>query len=233
MNESPAIKAQDSSTLSEADVIDYLSQHNDLLERHPTVLAQLTFAHDSGAAVSLVERQLKILREENRELKDRLAELVTIARENEELSQRFHRMSLELMSINNLHDLLAMIREQIQTFFYTDHVSFLFNDHLQGKLTGLEKHTLDPQEPQADQFRSWMKSRSPIIDQLDPQLSQRLFGDKTEPASTVLIPLIHTEKIGLLVLGSHSKERFQQGMGTHFLNQLADLVSNRLAYLIR
>ncbi len=221
-----------SDSIKESAVIDYLKNNPELLERHPEVLGSLTFTHQSGAAISLVERQLKVLRDENNGLRNKLAELVHIARENEELSQRFHRLSLELMSSHNLHDIIAMIRDQIQTFFYTDYVSFFFSDTLADQLKGLENHVLDPKHKQAAQIQQWMKARKPEFAPLDQELRKLIFGQDIQLTSSVLIPLYHTEEIGLLALGSKTQDRFSSDMGTIFLTQLGDLVSGKLKHLL-
>lgn len=232
MTKTTSAKPLNSDPIQEDAVIGYLKNNPGLLERHPEVLGALTFTHQSGAAISLVERQLKVLRDENRGLKNKLSELVHIARENEELSQRFHRLSLELMSSHNLHDIIAMIRDQIQTFFYTDYVSFFFSDTLADQLKGLENHVLDPEHKHAAQIQQWMKARKPEFTPLDQELRNLLFGQEIQVTSSVLIPLYHTDEIGLLVLGSKTHDRFSSDMGTIFLTQLGDLVSSKLKHLL-
>jgi hypothetical protein len=214
--------------MDESSVIDYLKNNPEVLERHPEVLTQLTFPHESRGTVSLVERQLKLLRDENKSLKHKLSDLVHIARENEELGQRFHRLSLELMAGEHLHDIVAMTQDQVQTFFYTDYVNFCFNDKLADKLNGLEKSILDGNSQFADKIREWMKNRVPVFGPLEPDLSNQLFGNTPQLASCVMIPLYHTEDIGLLMLGSKSQGRFNNGMGTVFLTQLGELISGKI-----
>ena len=215
-------------TLDEVSVMNYLKNNSAVLERHPEILSQLTFPHESGAAVSLVERQLKVLRDDNYNLKNKLSELIHIARENEELSQRFHRLSLELMAGEHLHDIIAMTHDQVETFFYTDFVGFCFHDDLASQLKGLEKNILDPDHKDAAKVRNWMSDRKPVFGPFDRTLRKLLFGEQGQLASCALIPLYHTNDIGLLVLGSKSKDRFVDGMGTVFLNQLGELISYKL-----
>ena len=214
--------------MDEASVIEFLKKNPDLLERHPNVLTSLTFPHDSGAAVSLVERQLQLLRDENKALKNKLSALVHIARENEELSQRFHRLSLELMSGEHLHDIIAMTQDQVQTFFYTDHVSFHFNHQLADQLPGLEKSLLDADDKHADKIEGWMKARKPVFGPLDSAIHRQFFGERSQINSCVLIPIYHTRDFGLLVLGSKSRDRFTNSMGTVFLSQLGELISGKI-----
>jgi len=218
--------------MDESSVIDFLKDNPEVLERHPEVLTTLTFPHESGAAVSLVERQLKLLREENKGLKDKLSELVRIARENEELGQRFHRLSLELMATQHLHDIVALTQDQVQTFFYTDYVSFCFHDELAEKLTGLEKNILDTESPYAQKVRDWMKARTAVFGPLDNEIRRMLFGENNQMASCVLIPLYHTRDMGLLMLGSKSQDRFSAGMGTVFLSQMGELISSKLKHYL-
>ena len=215
-------------TLDEASVMNYLKNNPEVLERHPEVLTQLTFPHESGAAVSLVERQIKVLRDDNYNLKNKLSELIHIARENEELSQRFHRLSLELMAGEHLHDIIAMTHDQVETFFYTDYVGFCFHDDLADQLKGLEKSILDPDSKHAAKIRKWMSDRKPVFGPFDLGVRKLLLGDQNQLTSCALIPLYHTNDIGLLILGSKSKDRFVEGMGTVFLNQLGELISYKL-----
>lgn len=220
-------------TMLEANVMDYLKNNPDCLDRHPEILTQLTFPHDSGSAVSLVERQIKVLRDDNQNLKNKLSELVHIARENEELSQRFHRLSLELMTAEHLHDIIAMTQNQVETFFYTDYVGFCFDDDLSGQLGGQEKNILNPDNKHATQIREWMQKRKPVFGPFDAELRKLLLGDRGHLASYSVIPLYHTRNFGLLILGSKSKDRFVDSMGTVFLSQLGELVSSKLKSYLR
>jgi len=233
MTKTTSAKQIQPQTMDEASVMDYLKNNLHCLERHPEILASLTFPHESGSAVSLVERQIKVLRDNNQQLKSQLSELIHIARENEELSQRFHRLSLELMAAEHLHDIIAMTHDQIETFFYTDYVGFCFNSQLKSQLKGQEKNVLDPSSKHATRVTKWMHDRKPVFGPFDPGLRKLLLGDHAQLASYVLIPLYHTTDMGFLVLGSRSRERFNEGMGTVFLNQLGELVSSKLKNYIR
>ena len=55
--------AEPDSALSEEQVRDYLKQHEDFLQRNPDMLDHLHISHASGSAVSLVEKQVSVLKE--------------------------------------------------------------------------------------------------------------------------------------------------------------------------
>ncbi len=232
MSKTTSSKAAQATDINEQSVMEYLQKHPDALNRHPELLAQLDVEHESGSAVSLVERQLRLLRDENQKLKDKLGNLVQIARENEELGQRFHRLSLELMAADSLHDIVAMTQNQVQTFFYTDYVSFCFHDSLREQLHGQENNILDGDSKHAGLLRDWIHRRRAVFGPLDGGLDKALFGEQHQMQSCVLIPLYHTNDIGLLALGSKSKERFNPHKGTMFLDQLGELISHKLKHYL-
>ena len=106
MSETTA-KPQTADQSEESKVIEYLQKNPELLMTYPKIFSELSIPHETGGAVSLVERQLKILREDNKKLKKNFDGLIKIARDNEELNQRFHRLALELISAEQLHEVLA------------------------------------------------------------------------------------------------------------------------------
>jgi len=216
----------------EAKVIDYLQKNPEVLESYPEVFTALSIPHHGGDIASLVERQLKILRSENRALKKKLSELVSIARENEELNQRFHRLSIELLSADQLHDVLAMVQDQVQTFFYTDFVRFKFLPGVSDKKNRLSAHYLDQKSDIVDTIQPWLEQRKPVCGRLEDPVIRELFGVDIKVESCALVPLYHTSELGLLCLGSGSKDRFNQDMGTIFLEQLGELVSTRIQGLL-
>jgi uncharacterized protein YigA (DUF484 family) len=221
-------KPQGEITSDETRVIDYLQKNPDMLMSYPEVFTALSIPHHGGDVASLVERQLKILRDENRKIKKKLGELVNIARENEELNHRFHRLALELLNTDQLNDVLAMVQVQVQTFFYTDYVCFKFLPEITDKEKRLENHYLDVKTGIVDTVKPWLEKRKPVCGRLDEEVNRVLFGDDIKVESSALIPLYHTAEIGLLCLGSVSKDRFNKSMGTIFLKQLGELVSSRI-----
>ena len=67
-------------TFSEEDIAEYLHSHPDFFERHPKLLMGLKLAHQPGSsAISLVERQVAMLRQRNGDLERQLKDLVAVA----------------------------------------------------------------------------------------------------------------------------------------------------------
>ncbi|MGB5347565.1 MAG: DUF484 family protein, partial [Woeseia sp.] len=102
----------------EAQVASYLKNQPDFFERHTELLAHLTLPHhDSGAAVSLVERQTAIMRERNKKLESKLRSLVKVARTNQDLSDKIHRLSVKLMGTTSIGDLLKVVEGTLRQDF--------------------------------------------------------------------------------------------------------------------
>ena len=104
------------------DVITYLQEHPDFFNEHPQVLSELDIPHATGPAVSLVERQVSVLREQNQQINRRLHELIEIARLNEELARRMHQLSLTLMDAGDPREIFKTLYDNLTRNFHADRV---------------------------------------------------------------------------------------------------------------
>ena len=83
-------------------VSSYLSQNPDFLEKQPSLLKHLELNHASGPAISLIERQVQYLRQQNEALEQQHNQLIQVASDNEKLMHRLHQLTLELMSMSDM-----------------------------------------------------------------------------------------------------------------------------------
>src|SRR5882724_8085776 len=82
----------------EESVASYLQRNPDFFERHQAVLARLRLPHArGGSTISLVERQIEVLREKQAALEAKLAEFVRVARANDALADKLHRFTRQLL----------------------------------------------------------------------------------------------------------------------------------------
>ncbi|MGH6716541.1 MAG: DUF484 family protein, partial [Bradyrhizobium sp.] len=105
-------------TLSDTAVSDYLLANPDFFREHKKLLTRLSIPHPAGGAVSLVERQVEVLRQENRRLERRLVEWMEIARENDHLLKHLHALAVALLaepeSARRVAVLVAGLREDFE-----------------------------------------------------------------------------------------------------------------------
>ena len=115
--------------LSEQAIHDFLAAHPDFFERHSTLLSSLILPHASGGTVSLVERQVSMLRQKELKLERQLRELIQVARENDVLAAKIHELTLQLLAASDLHKTISAIEEALRSGFGADHaVLVLFGE---------------------------------------------------------------------------------------------------------
>src|SRR5690625_1641249 len=107
----------------EASVIEYLSRNPHFFAEQPELLAQMQIPHASGTAISLLEHQVRVLRLRNHALQNRLDELLEVARDNDRLAERMHRLTLELMDADNLDGVLFGLQDELRSNFDCDAVT--------------------------------------------------------------------------------------------------------------
>ena len=93
--------------LTDEEVRNYLKSNSDFFQRHADMLDHLHISHSSGSAVSLVEKQVSVLRERNMEMRKRLNNLTANARDNDRLYDLTRNLVLELLEANSLDALCA------------------------------------------------------------------------------------------------------------------------------
>ncbi|HDP88890.1 MAG TPA: DUF484 family protein [Thioalkalivibrio sp.] len=211
-------------TLSDEAVEDYLKAHPDFFDRHTGLLALMHLPHQvGGGAVSLVERQVGLLREKNRQLERKLMDLVQVARDNEHLSSRLHRLALALMEADGLDGVLATTQELLRSEFKADHVVVRLVSEQEAADS---PHHVPPDHAGLAAFEELFESRRPACGRLDKHQLAFLFDEHAdEVASAVAVPLFNAGRLGVLGLGSREEARFHPGMGTLFLGYLGELVS--------
>ena len=102
---------------SEQAIADYLQGHPDFFERHSALLLGMQLPHEAGASVSLVERQIAMLRQRNVQLERQLKEFVLVAKENDALVEKLHQLSLKLMGARDLPGRLEALETSLREDF--------------------------------------------------------------------------------------------------------------------
>ena len=213
--------------LDDSRIVEFLREHPEFFERHPQLLAIMKLNHPTsgGATVSLIERQVAILREQNRSLELKLMELVKIARDNERVSQQLHAFAAELLKINTLSDIVVVAEDKIRELFKIEFVSL----RLLPSVTDDPSLQLD-YETQKELFREMTEQDKPLCGRLRLEQTKFLFrGNAKAVASAAAVSLRAAKPLGVLGLGSGSADTFSPAMGHVFLQQLADLISSAIA----
>jgi uncharacterized protein YigA (DUF484 family) len=216
--------------LADAQIAAWLGDNPDFFQRNDDLLAQLRLPHSSGAAVSLIERQVEVLRERLHAADARLGELVHIARSNEALAAKIHHFTRRLMRAPTRREILVQIERGFRESFDASQIMLLLFGVRDDPAAGRFVRAVAPNDPNLAGFESLLSSGRPRCGQVRDSQREYLFGtDSGEIGSLALVPLISDVPLGLLVLGSHDRERFNPGMSTDFLALLGEIISDALA----
>lgn len=217
--------------LNDAAVEHYLLSHPDFFERHLDLLETLAVPHPSGEAVSLVERQLALLREKNQRLTGQLDHLLQIARENDALHQRMHQLTLTLLDATSVEDVLAGLDWGLHQYFQTDFVAVrLLSPFQDSPVANLFIKGTTEAGRWCD---SLVDSDKPLCGQPAIEEAEFLFGDRASAvASQAVIGLRHAGLRGILAIGSRDPGRFRPDMSFVFLSQMSEILAARLSALL-
>lgn len=228
-------KSAMTSTQDEENVVAFLRRHPEFFERHEDLLEDLKLPHQAGRAVSLIERQVGVLREKNQHLKRQLNELISNARDNDKLSVFVHRLTLGLLQTRTAGDVVSMLHLQLCEQFPNERISLvLLSPPIAPEaLDNVRPDTLRllaAIDPGLDHFSAIFDNARAVCGRLKAAQVQLLFGeDSAEIGSCAVIPLraAHTggKRLGLLAVGSDDRQRFHSSMGTVFISQMGDLIS--------
>ena len=220
--------------LNDASVAEYLQTYPDFFERNGALLAKLRLPHlrDAASTVSLVERQVEVLRERNQSLERKLKELADVARANDVLADRIHRLSQRLIQGHSLLETINAVETSLREDFDARNsllLLFLEEARALGADAGRFLRVGSPTDPEVKSFESLLQSGKPRCGQIRDAQRDFLFGkDSVEIGSVALTPLGPKGALGLLAIGASDAERFHPGMSTEFLARIGELVTYAL-----
>jgi uncharacterized protein len=214
----------------EESIAAYLQRNPEFFERHQAVLARLRLPHArGGSTISLVERQIEVLREKLAGLEGKLAELVRVARANDAIAERLHRFTRRLVRALPRDEAVARVEAGLREDFDTSHAVLVLIGAYPDLPPQRFVRCVASDEPHLKSFETLFASGKPRCGQARDSQREFLFGaEGADLASFALVPLGDKGAVGLLALGSTDRDRFHPGMSTEFLARLAELVTDAL-----
>ena len=219
--------------ITEDDIANYLANTPDFFARHSELLAAVHFTSPhSHRAVSLQERQAEMLREKIKALEHRLMDMVRHGNENVIIADRLQRWARNLLQVRSGRSLPATIATEIANQFMVPQVAIKVwdVDSRYGQEAFAEGVSAD-----AKSFASSLTQ--PYCGVNSGFEAVEWLADGATALSLALIPLRDgainstAPAFGMLVLASPDPQRFQSGMGTDFLERIAELASAALSRL--
>ena len=217
--------------LTEQQVADFLKENPEFLLRHEDVLSEVQLPHASGDAVSLVERQVSLLRERNLDMRSRLSSLLDNARSNDLLFEKTKQLVLSMLEAKSLDILVNQCESALTKDFSMEFVSLtLFGDDALSNAVSSKVTSMD------DAYQAipgLLKSANATCGVLRPQELHYLFGEEGKNVgSAAVVPLSFGHHLGVLAIGSRDQHYFRSTMGTLFLGYIAEVLNRLLPELI-
>ncbi|ROT94614.1 DUF484 family protein [Marinobacter sp. R17] len=219
--------------VTEQDVVAYLKAHPDFFVHQDELLRSLTLPHDSGRAISLVERQVHLFREQRDMLRNELGELIEIARHNDRLFEKSKRLLTQVIEARSLIEMASVIDDSIRGDFGLDAASLILFDDAgtdaepEGALIRVTR------EAAQSQLGALLEGQRAVCGQFRLEQRAFLFPQRDNPiASVALVPLRHGDLLGLFAIGSQQVGYFDESMGSLFLTYISDTLSRLLPPLM-
>ncbi len=230
-NNTDSIKNQAADDVSETQVAAYLRQHNDFFARHPELLQHQHIPHQSGTAISLVERQTALLRQKNTDIREQMSDLLDAARHNDLQFEKTKRLILSLVEAHSLDEVLVAIDEGLCQDFNGDITQLILFDAPKDGSYGSAR--VLPLASAEEQVTELIESDWAICGSLTSEQRRFLFGEQSEKIlSAAVVPLIKGRTLGLLAIGSYEANYFHSSMGTLFLSYVGEVLSRILYRLV-
>lgn len=217
------------STLTHEDVELFLRDHPDFFMSRDGLLSELNLPHESGSAISLVERQVSVLRERSRDLRKRLGQLLDTARENDRLFLKTQDLVLGLLEAKSLDEIITTLQSTLRDAYQVDtNALILFGTPEQFGHINAHIVTIDDARSSIGNLLHTNKATCGALREAEMAF---LFpnslheGKLRSVGSAAVAPLQHNSTFGLLAIGSFDPDRYRSSMGTLFLSYIAEVLN--------
>jgi uncharacterized protein len=209
-------------------IADHLKSHPDFFERHPLLLLSLKLPHRTGgSAISLVERQVSMLRQRNSQLERQFKDLVAVAKQNDALVEKILKLGVKLMSTADLPRRLELLETSLREDFAAERavlVLFAETTSPHAEHAGFVRR-LPQDDPLVRPFATFLRGARPRCGPLRDRQKNVFERDAESLSSAAMVPLGENASLGFLVIGSRDPDHFHPGKRMDFLGRLGELLS--------
>ncbi|MDH5737118.1 MAG: DUF484 family protein [Gammaproteobacteria bacterium] len=220
-------------SISADDVNAWLAAHPDFFMTRDHLVADMQLPHHNGEAVSLVERQVAILRERNINARKQIDLLLEAARHNTTIFDNCRRLVLSLIEAKSADACFNALEHSFRKDFHCSAYHLLLFGEEPGQINHFT--SVLPLETVRPQVGSLLDAKEPLLGVLREELQDFLFrhnSAKVSSAAIVSIKNTRGDKLGLLSIGSGEPRYFESGMGTLFLGFIAEAIGGILPQFV-
>lgn len=200
--------------LDPRDVELFLLENLNFFESRESLVGELNFKHSSSSASSILERQVKKLREEHKNLMDLLSSFIKTASINEDLFNKSKELTLKILGSNSKKEIVSIVESSFSDDFLVDEC--LLDFYKSKEIDDIESTTGLSLHKGAIHCGSFSNKKVEV-----------LFKDK-KIESMVVAVIIVKDEIGLLKLGSRDRTRYLGDEDTTFIRYIRDILEVKL-----
>ena len=174
-------------SLKPEEVIIFLKENPDFFIEHPDAIESLEIKHESGEAVSFIEKQVELIKAKNLETSTKLKEFIINAKENEILFIKIKKLISVILNSKDLEKLLNSTEdffekelgsEKCKIFFFTQDDLFEVSD----------ERVIQP-EIATPAFSSIFKDKNIYLGGISNEVASLTFGAKASVKESAICKL--------------------------------------------
>tara|TARA_B110000902_G_scaffold12743_1_gene15317 strand:- start:876 stop:1562 length:687 start_codon:yes stop_codon:yes gene_type:complete len=208
-------------------VREFLRDNPDFLDKNTDILETMVLPHNSGKAVSLVERQVGVLRDRNKEMRSRLDNMLQTAKDNDLLFEKTKRLVLNLLEAKTLDSLVEAVYDSLGKDYGIEFYSLtLLGDEKKLPRTMARVATT---EKANERVGTLIGANRAVCGILREDEMMFLFGERGRQVGSVAgVPLRYDSLYGILAVGNRDPNFYKSSMGTLFLSYIAEILNRVL-----
>tara|TARA_B100001059_G_C17827925_1_gene582674 strand:+ start:1404 stop:2096 length:693 start_codon:yes stop_codon:yes gene_type:complete len=202
----------------------YLMENKNFFNAREQLISKFNLPHNKKGSISLIERQIEILREENKAQKDKLIEFIDTGAKNDKISKKILTLATSLISSKSQKNTFEICYNSFFNDFKIKYISFVIFKKLNFQKSDFVLQ-IDRQDKSLGLFQTFLKSKSPRCNLLTNQQYKLLFKESDKIRSSALIPLFVNSHYGFLAIGSDDEKRFNPDMSMDYLTLIGNIIS--------
>lgn len=217
----------DSGNLRAEQVEAYLRANPDFFMNRDNLLAEITLPHESGSAISLLERQVKILRERSIESRHTLNALLENAKYNDQLFNVTRALILALLMEDDLSRIASATEANLATQPGIDACTVIL--FATDNLHDAQNARVESTEFVTQHFPTLLRERRTQCRPITKEVAGFLFPQNGSGIrSAALCPIGRERMLGVLAIGNKAQDYFNAELDTLFLDFIGEVLESVL-----
>ena len=210
------------------DITEYLNANPDFFEGRDSLLMKLKMTHKDKGAISLVEKQMEIMRDRQKKAQKRLKEFLSSAERNKEIFDKCRQMILNLIAANGKAEFFDALEKGLRKDFGCKAWALVVLGKEAGQINKYASRvTADTARQHAGTL---MRAREPTLGVLRPKERDFLFQQQSKHVKSAAILSVRerNKQIALLAIGHGDPHYFSSDLDTLFIGFVADVLAKLL-----